>query len=805
VDALRVDFIEHMPFVSKILDSNSNRARLLGFLADSPTTTMQRIKGITSGNLPTFLEFSQNLDSKEMGEDNIIDQWKEHGKRIVFLGDDTWEKLFPGRFLRSTPMASFNTHDLHTVDNLCSKLIWKELDSAAFWDVLIVHVLGVDHAGHKFHANHPELLEKLKQMDLFIEQIYDKMNRDPELSNSMLLVLGDHGMTRDGNHGGPSAEEVSAALIALSPLPFMESRRSSRQSFKSLSSISHIKTSRSLDWVDQVDLASTLALLTSVPIPFCNLGTMIPDLVFFLFKDLEEMSKVMEANAHQIFSYLETYQLESPKTSLSSSTLAFIRQEFQRLQDLNITNQFEYIESIRSLMKSVLTLCRNQWSTFDVDSMTLGALFFSLACSAHGLCLLILHAQSNRISWNPQLNVNPADLLLGLLTGLFVLLSSQNLLYSSLMLVNIPLVSMIFRFLTRNSCLKLVRFVWISLNPETVFSVILIIVYLQGSFTDSFLVHEHQVLPYLLMTTCFVLLLKSSRNSPWLFILIPSLKILEWFGPESLTASERVDQLEVIRLTLAHFLIVLILFCLFNKSLAFFSSFSALSLWIFHAFNSNELILLWLPRLSYLSLSLFLLSCTSRKLLKKPLSCIWALCFLQLPLSLILGARFCYVFLVSLVTVSALPGDSCSHHLFLWFLGLDLFFATGHRNDLSTLQISAAFVGFKEYNFLISGSLLALNTFCGQLIHLILCIALTLKSCKKQGLFESLSLAQWLYSLRLMFSTLNALIQRNHLVVWRVFAPKFVFDLSISFVFSMLSMLCIVLYELKIDSKIKAS
>lgn len=36
---------------------------------------------------------------------------------MVFMGDDTWESLFPKSFHRSLPFPSFNVKDLHTVDN----------------------------------------------------------------------------------------------------------------------------------------------------------------------------------------------------------------------------------------------------------------------------------------------------------------------------------------------------------------------------------------------------------------------------------------------------------------------------------------------------------------------------------------------------------------------------------------------------------------------------------------------------------------------------------------------------------------
>lgn len=33
------------------------------------------------------------------------------------------------------------------------------------WDLLIAHFLGVDHCGHKYGPDHPEMAKKLSQMD----------------------------------------------------------------------------------------------------------------------------------------------------------------------------------------------------------------------------------------------------------------------------------------------------------------------------------------------------------------------------------------------------------------------------------------------------------------------------------------------------------------------------------------------------------------------------------------------------------------------------------------------------------------
>lgn len=40
-----------------------------------------------------------------------------HGWCQAFVGDDTWEQLFPDFFDISIPYPSFDVHDLHTVDD----------------------------------------------------------------------------------------------------------------------------------------------------------------------------------------------------------------------------------------------------------------------------------------------------------------------------------------------------------------------------------------------------------------------------------------------------------------------------------------------------------------------------------------------------------------------------------------------------------------------------------------------------------------------------------------------------------------
>lgn len=75
----------------------------------------------------------------------------------------------------------------------------------------MAHFLGVDHAGHRFGPSHPQMRQKLRQMNGILKQIIEAMEED-----TILFVMGDHGMTADGNHGGHTEKYDQGISSALS-------------------------------------------------------------------------------------------------------------------------------------------------------------------------------------------------------------------------------------------------------------------------------------------------------------------------------------------------------------------------------------------------------------------------------------------------------------------------------------------------------------------------------------------------------------------------------------------------------------
>ena len=81
--------------------------------ATSPTVTMPRLKAITTGSTPSFLDVVLNLDegdesSSLASQDTWLAQMKAKGTgKLVQYGDDTWLKLFPTTFDRGEGTTSF--------------------------------------------------------------------------------------------------------------------------------------------------------------------------------------------------------------------------------------------------------------------------------------------------------------------------------------------------------------------------------------------------------------------------------------------------------------------------------------------------------------------------------------------------------------------------------------------------------------------------------------------------------------------------------------------------------------------------
>ena len=376
IDALRYDFTvpvegspRHFHNALGILHETAVRqpetAFLLPFIADPPTATLQRLKGLTTGTLPTFIDVGSNFAGTAIEEDNLVAQLRNAGKTLVHLGDDTWHSLFPGYFDANLTRSydSFNVWDLHTVDNGVTEHLMPLISSGnGQWDVIFGHYLGVDHAGHRYGPDHVAMNDKLKQMDRVIRDIVDVLDDD-----TLLVVMGDHGMDIKGDHGGESDDEVEAALWMYSKKGVFGHGHNGY--------LEPPQTAKDRS-VGQIDLVPTLALLLGLPIPFNNLGSPIAEsFVGPKLPQWKDLATVNALTAAQVRRYQEVY---SSARGLGQDVFSVANNMWKVGLNMwagaleNTSPNEEAFAAFSRYQIETLRIYRSLWARFDIPSMLYG-------------------------------------------------------------------------------------------------------------------------------------------------------------------------------------------------------------------------------------------------------------------------------------------------------------------------------------------------------------------------------------------------------------------------------------------------
>jgi phosphatidylinositol glycan class O len=439
VDALRFDFArDHLPLsVGSRIHGSNNQTRgyshLYQFVADPPTVTMQRLKALTTGGLPTFADITGSFGGASVEEDSWVEQLintrMQRAQRvarsgnipkIAFVGDDTWFDLFPTQFDDSHPYPSFNTRDLDTVDDGCLMHLPRLLDrliglhnnekgsinSTAF-ELVVAHFLGVDHVGHTYGPNDPHMERKLHQMDVMLSNALDTIDAAPSESCVAAYVFGDHGMTEDGNHGGGTSEERNAGLFA----HYSPGCRNGREETLDGGEIG-VDSIQAFDSINQIDLVPTISLLLGLPIPYANIGGLVPELLpsprgHESNSERKPSSSTPHAavdlalNAAQVYKYFSDYsktsrdlpvnRLKELKELLDSATLVYkdaLKEAMLQSKKEEGGGDADYNDSIAfrqacSLYKIFLTestdLGKRVWTQFNESGMIMGIGLLSLA------------------------------------------------------------------------------------------------------------------------------------------------------------------------------------------------------------------------------------------------------------------------------------------------------------------------------------------------------------------------------------------------------------------------------------------
>ncbi|TFK38348.1 hypothetical protein BDQ12DRAFT_109059 [Crucibulum laeve] len=505
IDALRFDFVTPNPpnppsqFHHNVLKlpreltaAHPKNSFLYNAYADPPTTTLQRIKGLTTGSLPTFVDIGNNFGASSIAEDSILKQLGIAGKRAAFMGDDTWMSVFPDSFEANMtfPYDSFNVEDLHTVDEGVITHLFPLLeDKTKPFEFLIGHFLGVDHVGHRVGPDHPSMKAKLEQMNDVLTRVVDLLDDD-----TLLVVLGDHGMDRTGDHGGDGVLETSSALWIYSKGPAL-----TQTSIPAPSGLLNYKTfpgtavpHRS---IQQIDILPTLSLLLGLPIPYNNLGTVIPE-IFWKDRHGKHLEQALELNAAQINRYLNTYR--------SSASGGELDDAWETLQNSWSASQSKMVSGESKLVllsnynRVALAACRQMWAQFNPVLMSFGLALLGMGvCAAWSAYSGFSQAKSAWDAWlGTQLNRCIRGAAGGAILGLLGYLGLQS------YMPGIDALDCILFSAPLASCITLI----ISSPPQITLRTlkstpVILVLHTLAFLSNSFTFWEDRIVPFLLVTS----------------------------------------------------------------------------------------------------------------------------------------------------------------------------------------------------------------------------------------------------------------------------------------------------------------
>lgn len=381
IDALRFDFViphensakhyhNNFPILYEKFINEPQNALLLKFIADPPTTTLQRLKGLTTGSLPTFIDAGSNFNGDEIDEDNWLLQAYLGNKSIAFMGDDTWQALFK-KYINPSfnfPYPSLNVWDFHTVDDGVIENIHPLLEpkNQSKWDILIGHFLGVDHIGHRFGPNHYTMKEKLNQMNEQIARVILKMD-----DKTLLMVMGDHGMDSTGNHGGDSKDELESSLFLYTKNKDVRINHMLKDNYNILNLGQNYRE------VNQIDLVPTISLLMGLPIPHNNLGFPIDEMFSYDVRNLNLAS-------YKTISQINEFRLSSNNEKIKNEELnyqyEFLTNNFNKFKNSKKVIP-ELIESFKLYQYKNLDTCKKLWAQFDLKLIALGVSLLLLSFS----------------------------------------------------------------------------------------------------------------------------------------------------------------------------------------------------------------------------------------------------------------------------------------------------------------------------------------------------------------------------------------------------------------------------------------
>ncbi|HEY7375194.1 MAG TPA: alkaline phosphatase family protein [Polyangia bacterium] len=238
IDGLRADVAATLPFLSQLADGGARAWTL----ADPPTISSAQYVALLAGVPPRDSGVRTNESLRAAGVDDVALRARAAGLHtaVVSTGVDWWQRLFP---------RSFESADLVPT----ARVVGTVAPLLARGGFVVVHLCGVDDAGHAFGARSAEYAGAAAAADQLTAALAQAAG-----PRANVVVTADHGHRPRGGHGGEEPDVRASFVIAAGP---------------------DVQPGARVDGARSVDVAATLAALRGVPAPGAATGRTLVDLL----------------------------------------------------------------------------------------------------------------------------------------------------------------------------------------------------------------------------------------------------------------------------------------------------------------------------------------------------------------------------------------------------------------------------------------------------------------------------------------------------------------------------------------------
>jgi len=248
IDALRADTFFGDAFASF---RAAHPTAASGVVRTSPVSmSTAGVRSMATGTFPDLFDVLHNWDNVASGLPGVPGLARDAGRSTAIYGDSIWRELFPKGFVVADtevnlPRIIFYLRAETLVDEIRVGRLADRLRKEPPPDFLVLHLVGMDHAGHRRGVKSAAYADVARKTAAHVENIVRLLPAD-----TTVLLTSDHGATDSGGHGGGSEAETTAPLFAFGAGIAAGARTN----------------------VNQIDLAPTLSCLLGLPFPATSLG-----------------------------------------------------------------------------------------------------------------------------------------------------------------------------------------------------------------------------------------------------------------------------------------------------------------------------------------------------------------------------------------------------------------------------------------------------------------------------------------------------------------------------------------------------